>query len=267
GAALGGEAEKPVSLGAMRVYAKARRVEAPGRVCLREGVLEYLLVLPDSGKEYESLIVMEGKASSLHAGLLALGARPGPAPAEFGDGAEERKGDKTEPARTGDWVRIRVRLGDDGELKPVEAWLRDRATGKAPGPLEWVFTGSALAPGPDGKRVYVADEDRLVAALWPHGRCVLNVAKAAGVPYRGDRLGYEVNTSALPAEGAKVWVVFELARQSVSGTRCDPCSGDTLPSGQRPASATCPRGLPQHVPGAGKTQEGAAQPEPGRAGK
>lgn len=250
-AALAGEAERPVSLGAVRVYAKARRVEAPGRVCLREGILEYLLVLSDSGKEYESLIVMEGKASSLHAGLLALGARPGPAPAEFGGEAEQPNNKEAAPARTGDRLKIRVRVGDDGETKPVEAWLKDRATGKASGPLEWVFTGSALAPGPDGGRVYVADEARLVAALWPQARCVLSVAKAAGVPYRGARLGYEVNTAALPAEGAKVWVVFELARPSVPGTRCDPARGR----------------LPQHVPEGGKTPEGAAQPAPARPDK
>jgi len=224
-AALAGGAEQPVMLGSLRVYAKARRIEAPGRVCLREGILEYLLVLPDSGKEYESLIVLECKASSLHAGLLALGARPGPAPAEW------REAKEAEPARPGDRVRIRVRLGDEGGGAPVETWLKDRATGKTSEPLEWVFTGSALAEAPDGSRVYMADEEGLVAALWLQERCVLNVAKAAGVPYRGERLGYEVNTPAVPTEGAKVWVVFEPAPPA-GGVKNRP--GAAIPAPERP---------------------------------
>ncbi len=47
-----------------------------GHVCLREGVLEMFLCGKQT-KEHESIISLDAKAAVIHAGLLALGAKPG----------------------------------------------------------------------------------------------------------------------------------------------------------------------------------------------
>ncbi|WP_437190859.1 YdjY domain-containing protein [Planctomicrobium sp. SH527] len=46
------------------------------KVCLREGLLEMLLC-PKQTKEHESILTIDSKAQVIHAGLLALGAKPG----------------------------------------------------------------------------------------------------------------------------------------------------------------------------------------------
>lgn len=46
------------------------------KVCLREGLLEMFLC-PKQTKEHESILTIDSKAQVIHAGLLALGAKPG----------------------------------------------------------------------------------------------------------------------------------------------------------------------------------------------
>jgi hypothetical protein len=53
-----------------------RRVFAKTKVCFTEGVLEMLLCLTQT-KEHESILVFDGKAQTIHAGLLALGLKEG----------------------------------------------------------------------------------------------------------------------------------------------------------------------------------------------
>lgn len=53
------------------------------KVCLRQGILE-MLVCPQQTKEHESILTFQGKAQTVHAGLLALGLKPG-SPARFGE--------------------------------------------------------------------------------------------------------------------------------------------------------------------------------------
>ncbi len=59
-------------------------------VCLREGLLE-MLVCPKQTKEHESVLSFHGKAQVVHAGLLALGLKPGH-PARFGEKFELPEG-------------------------------------------------------------------------------------------------------------------------------------------------------------------------------
>ena len=53
-----------------------RRVFVKTNVCFTEGVLEMLLCLTQT-KEHESILVFDGKAQTIHAGLLALGLKEG----------------------------------------------------------------------------------------------------------------------------------------------------------------------------------------------
>ncbi len=69
-----------------------------------------------------------------------------------------------------------------------------------------------LLLGQDLRRAggYVGDLERTPVGLGYHKACVLNAASAAGNPYRGDTLGFEINTAAVPKVGTEVWVSFIL---------------------------------------------------------
>lgn len=208
--------EQPARIGKVAVFRKSGRAEIAAKVVLTKGILDYLCVLPDSGKEYESLLALDCKAASLHAALLALGARPGSISNGFrfkNRGVREQDGPKQPP---GDRVRImlRWRVGETEHTAPVEKWLIHRATRRAPEALTWVFTGSFFAPSPDGRgQVYVADMEKLAVGMLYHGACVLNVASNAGNPYAGEDKGFEINTNAVPPLGTAVTVIFQTQKK------------------------------------------------------
>lgn len=60
---------------------KGKRILLKSKVVLREGMLE-MLCCPAQTKEHESILAVDAKAYVIHAGLVALGAKPGK-PAEF----------------------------------------------------------------------------------------------------------------------------------------------------------------------------------------
>lgn len=62
--------------GSVRLDREGRRLLVKTRVVLREGVLE-MLCCPAQTKEHESVLAFDGRAYVIHAGLLALGAKPG----------------------------------------------------------------------------------------------------------------------------------------------------------------------------------------------
>ena len=83
-AALGKTADGLVSLdpnGVVRLDREGKRLLVKTRVVLREGVLE-MLCCPAQTKEHESILAVDAKAYIIHAGLLALGAKPG-APVQY----------------------------------------------------------------------------------------------------------------------------------------------------------------------------------------
>ena len=205
-------AEKPVPIGNVQVYREQGYAEAPAEICLRAGVLDFLAVAPESGKEYESLFRLHCRPSSLHAALLALGARPGRIPEAFRFQRDGGMAPEEAARPVGDRIRIRVvRHEADGSAvtMPMELLVTDRATQRSPARLEWIFTGSFFAPSPDGDGdAYVADLERLAVSMLHHSACVLNVASDAGSPYRGADKGYEINESGLPPEGARLSLRF-----------------------------------------------------------
>jgi len=198
------------ALGKYTIYPAERRAEVRATVCLNSGILDFFAVNADSGKEYESVLILEGQCHDLHAALLALGAKAGAMPESFkGDAAAPPP---KEPAVPGSRVGIVLRWSDDkgGHTANAESWLIDRATKRPPEKLEWIFTGSFSGKTSDGQEVYVGDMERTPVGLWYRKACVLNAASAAGNPYRGVTLGFEVNTSAIPKVGTEVWVSFVL---------------------------------------------------------
>jgi hypothetical protein len=93
-----------------------KRLLVKTRVVLREGVLE-MLCCPAQTKEHESILAVEGKAYVIHAGLVALGAKPG-TPVQL---------QPTFRAATGQPIDIFLQWADaDGKRHRVKAqeWIR-----------------------------------------------------------------------------------------------------------------------------------------------
>jgi len=62
--------------GTVQLDRAGKRLLVKTRVVLREGFLE-MLCCPAQTKEHESILALDGRAYVIHAGLLALGAKPG----------------------------------------------------------------------------------------------------------------------------------------------------------------------------------------------
>jgi hypothetical protein len=201
-------------IGNVMVDRAAGKLMIPGTVVLRDGILDYLCVAPSSGKDYESLIEVNCKPSSIHAGLLALGARPGKIDKKFKTaGRGDHAGMDRRPVGTKVKITVRVGEGDKATETPISKWVIRRATKRPAKELVWVFTGSLMTPKPDGKgKMYLADQERLAVSMLYHGACVLNLASSAGSPYDADDKGYAVNSKVVPKLKTKVWLVFYVVK-------------------------------------------------------
>lgn len=92
------------------------RLLVKAEVVLREGQLEYLACLKNT-KEHESILAVDGKAETIHAGLLTLGAKSG-TPAKS-DGAFQ--------IPTGQEITINLTWTDDKGIahrEPAQSWIR-----------------------------------------------------------------------------------------------------------------------------------------------
>ncbi len=125
-----------------------KKVVLVGAVCQRESPLELFACLSGS-KEYESVVAVRARASTLHAALVAIGLEPG---------AAAQYGDTFTPAR-GPVVEITLVWNDEqGRRRNARAqdWIRSLKTGK-PMNHPFVFVGSRFHQSPEGQRVYAAD--------------------------------------------------------------------------------------------------------------
>jgi hypothetical protein len=176
---------------------KRKAVVLDGQVCLREGQLE-MFACPKGTKEHESVVSLNCKAEEVHAGLLAVGAKPG-APVTF---APEYK-----PA-SGQIIDIYVLWKDaDGGKHQVRAqeWIKDIKTQKAM-THDWVFAGSGFWKDEEtGQEHYKANGGDLV--------CVSNFVTATlDLPVESSQangeLEFEAFAGQIPPRGTKVRVVF-----------------------------------------------------------
>lgn len=89
------EEAEPVPLnksGTVLIDKTAGKILLKGEICLRQGVLE-MLVCGKQTKEHESIVSVDAKAQVIHAGLLALGAKPGQ-PVQYQPTFQEPQGEK-----------------------------------------------------------------------------------------------------------------------------------------------------------------------------
>lgn len=172
-------------------------VVAGGAICLNRGYLEMFACTPQT-KEHESIVVLNCKAFEIHAGLLAIGAKPGK-PVKF---------DPEYVPASGAEIEVEVHWFDK-EGKPQKAraqeWIKDAKTGKAMD-LGWVFAGSGFfVDEKTRERFYLAEGGEVV--------CVSNFTTAMlDVPVKSsdlnDGLQFEAFTDKIPALKTKVRVFF-----------------------------------------------------------
>ena len=176
---------------------KKREVIVDGYVSLREGVLEMLACIAGT-KEHESVIGVSSKAQTIHAALLAVGAKSG-TPVQF---RPEFK------PPTGTEIEIEVRwLDDKGKWQSAKAqeWIQDAKT-KKPMSQPWVFAGSTFWKDPEnGKEFYMAESGDLI--------CVSNFTTAMlDIPIESSQsnegLLFEANTDKIPPLGTRVRMVL-----------------------------------------------------------
>jgi hypothetical protein len=126
-----------------------KRVVVAGAVCLDKGPIEYF-ACPVKTKDYESVVAVRSSARLIHAGLLAIGLRPG-TPVSF---------DPAYVAAKGPVVNVTMRWKDKtGTVRemPAQEWVRDTRT-QAAMKERWVFVGSSFWTDPaDGTEHYQAD--------------------------------------------------------------------------------------------------------------
>jgi hypothetical protein len=176
---------------------KRKAVVMDGEVCLREGQLE-MFACPKGTKEHESIIAIDCLPEEVHAGLLAVGAKPG-TPVKF---------DPEYVPATGQVVDVFLLWKDaDGTTKQGKAqdWIKHMKTGK-PMESDFVFSGSGFwADEETGKRHYQANGGDFI--------CVSNFPTAMlDLPVKSSQanadLLFHANTEKIPPKGTKVRVVL-----------------------------------------------------------
>lgn len=176
---------------------KRKIVVVDGQVALPEGQLE-MFACPKGTKEHESVVSVYSDAKTIHAGLLAVGAKAGN-PVQY---------DPVYKPASGTAVEIMLLWTDkDGKQHKTRAqeWIRVVKTGKELD-ASWVFAGSGFwTDEAEGKRYYHADSGDLV--------CVSNFPTATlDLPVQSsqanDDLLFEVFKGRVPPRGTKLRMVL-----------------------------------------------------------
>ena len=179
-----------VRLPGLRVQSEEKIVAADGHIALTNGILEFLAV-EAGGRDYESLVTLDCRPSALKFALLLVGLSEG--------------------ETNGAALRLDIEWESRGKTNrlPVESLLLDRRTGRVPGRLPLIFTGSYFAPDLSGSnQVFLADVEQAHIALWWQPSALINLRATTGNPYRGEDQGFEVNSQLVPPVGTPVQLLF-----------------------------------------------------------
>lgn len=176
---------------------KRKAIVVDGKICLREGQLE-MFACPKGTKEHESVIALNCLPEEVHAGLLALGAKPG-TPVKF---------DPEYKPATGEIVDIFVLWKEaDGTAKEVRAqeFVKQAKTGKAMA-YDWIFAGSGFYKDDQtGRLHYQANGgDFICVSNFPSATLDLPVASTDA----NGGLLFHAFTENIPPKGTDVRVVL-----------------------------------------------------------
>jgi hypothetical protein len=199
------DAKRPVWLDRER-----RWIVTEGEVVLNRGMLE-MFACPRGTKEHESIVAVDCRAMTVHAGLIAIGVKPGK-PASFVPSYRPASGDPVEI-----WVLWTDQEGKRHKVRAQE-WLRNVKTREAM-KFNWVFAGSSFYTDPNtGQKYYQGDGGDFV--------CVSNFPTATlDLPIESSQsdeaLLFEAFTENMPPVETKVQLVFVPGKKDQPGEKKD----------------------------------------------
>lgn len=187
---------------AVYIHGERKLVAVDGRVCLNRGPLE-MFACPQKTKEHESIVAVYSDAMTVHAALLAIGAKSGN-PVSFNPDYK--------PA-TGSRIDIQILWTDkktgQRQQVPAQQWIRHSRTKKQ---LEynWVFGGSSFFLDEETKKqIYQAESGDLV--------CVSNFPTATlDLPIESSQanadLEFEAFTERIAPVGTPIRLIFSIGK-------------------------------------------------------
>jgi len=193
-----------------------------GYIVQRDVQLE-LFACPAGTKEHEAVVAVIARAQTVHAGLLAIGAKPG-SPASF------------EPFKPASGTTVRVyALWLDEEGKPkgsiAQNWVRRIDTKKAM-TWDWVFAGSQMYKDEEGKTHYLGDSGELISVS-NFTTSTMDVAVRSDQANSG--LMFEGFTDRIPPRNTPVRLVLSLTDDTPFGTDSSQATDSSEVIGKEPA--------------------------------
>jgi len=194
-----------VTFPGISVFPSEKRVEVDAKLSLDDGIVEFLLV-QKAGKDYESLLVTDGKASHLKVALGLLGLM------ESEDELTKEGMVKSVPgnALIDGAVSVQLKWEVKGKVRTstVEDLLIRRATKKSPPTAPWIFNGSRIRDIEGVGKVFAGDYEKALAGVWYDRSAVLNYSVRSRNPYWGDDAGFIVNKDEAPPKDTQVTVII-----------------------------------------------------------
>jgi len=203
----------------IRLDISAGACAVPAQVCIREDLLEYLVVGP-AGAAHEALLSTEVTPSLLNTALVALGVQAGenaqwveldppPTPEEVTAGAPTHQ--VVPPHGDALFLYVAWREGAERFLYRIEDLVGNLKTGRSLRRHPFVYLGSRMVRlNPDDEEVFAADwEGNLIAlSFFQQGNTVLTAAVSECV----SQTIFLPNTWLLPASRSQVMLVFSRER-------------------------------------------------------
>jgi len=206
----------------IRLDIEAKACAVPARICIREDLLEYLVVGP-SGASHEALLSTEVTPSLLNTALVTLGVEPGenaswietsPQPSAEEVAAGSATHEVIPPRGDGFYIYVAWREGEEHFLYRIEDLVGNLQTGRSLRRHPFVYLGSRMVrPDPEGEEVFAADwEGNLIAlSYFQQGNTVLTAA----VPECVSQTIFTPNSWLLPETRSEVMLIFSRERLSV----------------------------------------------------
>ena len=195
GLCFAGEEEAQPKKKPIRIDREKKVIEIDGRICLEEGPLE-LFACAEGGKEYESLVALEGEPWQLHVSLLLLGLKTG--------GGPEFQGDPTAPYGSRLIIEIEWKEDDKVIRKRIEDLIYDTSLKDSMPHVLWVFIGSKFEKNEKGETYYVAGRDRSIITVFHDPYTVIDNPLESG----GNDTTYVVNKKIAPPLNTPVTLII-----------------------------------------------------------
>lgn len=194
-------------VGQVRLDHKSLSISFSGKLNMKRGLLEYLLV-NSKGSAHESLLVTDVEATDIHVAMLLLGAKGGAIIAEAPPAQLDARYFRTAPKLTGDTVIVSVKWKEKDVEKTslIEDWLFNEAGKTAIEHGPWIYNGSMVHEG----HFLAQTEGNLVALVTSPTALINNPRKGND----NDQM-WNANGETTPGIGTPVEVIIKLVPSSI----------------------------------------------------